>query len=124
MGLSLRDPGLHSHRQDTWLASMQCHQLWWLFPLPRALEKMCPLDAMLEAMPSGELPATDAEPAVPWLRARAGLSLSLPDTVLQMREVALNERALHLKANVQSLHHQDRPGVLGFFVVVIPAPPS
>ena len=84
---------------------------------------MCPLDPMLEAVPRGELLATEAEPAVPWLGAQADLSLSLPDALLQIREVSLNKRALHLKANLQSLHHQDRPDVLGFFVVVVSTPP-
>lgn len=37
---------------------------------------MCPLDPMLEAIPSGELWATEAELAVPWLGAQADLSLS------------------------------------------------
>lgn len=102
MGLSLRDPG---HRQDPWLADMACHQPSWLFPLSRTSEKMCPLDPMLEAIPSGELWATEAELAVPWLGAQADLSLSFPDALLQIREVSLNKHALHLKANLQSLHH-------------------
>lgn len=84
---------------------------------------MCPLEPTLEAVPGWELLATEVEPAVPWLGARADLSLLLPAALLRIREVSLNKRALHLKANLQSLHHQDRPDVLGFFVVVVPTPP-
>lgn len=105
----------HSHCRDPWLANMGSHQPWCFFPLPRALEKVCPLDPKLEAVPRGKLLAAEVEPVVRWLRARADLSLSLPDALLRIREVSLNKRALHLKANLQSLHHRDRPDALGFF---------
>lgn len=104
------------------MANMESHQPWCLFPLLRALEKMCPLDPTLDAMPRGELLAAEVEPVVPWLGAQADLSLSLPDALLRIREVSPNKSALHLKANLQSLHHQDRPDVLGFFVVIVSTP--
>ena len=106
------------------MANMGSHQPEWLFPLLRALKKIHLLDPTLEAVPSGELLAAEVEPVVPWLGARADLSLSLPDASLRIREVSPNKRALHLKANLQSFHHQDRPDVLRFFCCCSFSPPS
>lgn len=64
------------------------------------------------------------EPVAFWLGAQADLSLSLPDALLQIREVSPNKHALHLEANLQSLHHQDRPDVPVLFVVESPPVPN
>lgn len=68
MGLSLGDPG-HPQPPLGPLGGQHggSHQPRWFFPLLRALEKMCPFELTLEAVPGQELLATEVEPAVPWL---------------------------------------------------------
>lgn len=81
-------------------------------------EMMSSLDPMLEAC-QGRSSAQEQSCRCLGSQPRQ-TSASLPSALLQIREVSPNKCTLHLKANLQSLHHQDRADVLLFFVVVSP----